>query len=111
MLNIFNSDDINDYIKTHKHVSIKMICKQFNLKPKHAHNILKFNDKTMLDNPRNYGSNKFKNYNLYKYVNETEIKNIIKNEKESLKKVYNNTQNYNAFIESGLDRYLFQKYR
>ena len=67
MLNILNSDDIKEFIKTKNRVSVKMLCKKFNLKPKQAHKILKFDANTILDKPSNYGSCKDKNYNLYSF--------------------------------------------
>ena len=111
MLNMVNSDKINEYIQEKGNVSVKMICKKFGVTPKIGHRILKYNQNTILDSPKYYGSNKFINYNLYRFANEDEIKNICNKETESFKKKYTTDDTLNNFMESGFSKYMMNRYR
>ena len=111
MLNIINSDKVDEYIKDKKNVSVKMICKEFGVKPKIAHRILKYNQHTILDSPHNYGSNKFKNYNLYRVLEDGESDTILSKEMEGLKKRYNDKRALENFMAAGLSNYMMSRYR
>ena len=111
MLNMVNSDKLNEYILEKKQVSVKMICKEFGVAPKIAHRLLKYNKNTILDTPHNYGSNKFINYNLYRTVNDDEVKNIISKELETLKKKYPTKDSLDSFMNSNFGNYVMKRYR
>ena len=69
--------DINEYISSlsnEEHITVKMIIRKFNIKPKHAHRILKNHRSTMLAPPNEYGCYKNINYNLYKKLDNESMK-------------------------------------
>lgn len=90
-----------------KLITTKMLTRKFNIKPKEAHRILKFNKNTILCDPILYGSNKYSNKNLYQMVDqETKLK-ICYQEIENLKK---NKTNIKSFMKSNFANYMNKKY-
>ena len=111
MLNMINSDKIDEYIKNKVTVSVKMICKEFGVAPKIAHRLLKYNKNTMLDIPYNHGSLKFINYNLYRTLKEDELKKIISKELETIKKKYPTKESLDSFMNSNFNKLMMSRYR
>ena len=104
-----NMENCLDYVNNFKgkYITTKMLSRKFNIKPKVSHRLLKFNNKTILSKPRNFGSNKYSNKNLYEIINENEQKNICEREIENLKK---NHINIEDFMKSNFNNLMMRKY-
>ena len=90
-------------------ITTKMLNRNFNIKPKQCHHLLKYHKDTVLETPYSFGSHKHSNYNLYKKVTDEEKINICNHEIDVLTK---NKKNVKEFIDSGAFKTLmYNKYR
>ena len=106
LTNIENSSDYINNFKG-KYITTKMLTRKYNITPKEAHRLLKFNENTKLSNPCNFGSNKYSNKNLYEIINEKDKQYINKREIENLKK---NNINIEHFMKSNFNNLMMRKY-
>jgi len=90
------------------HVTVKMVSKHCNINPKMAKYALRNHSNTMICNPVEYGSSKYKNYNLFKKITEEEKQIFRDNERGNLKQ-YKNLNDNN--LDFAISNYLFKKYR
>ena len=98
----FLDDMVNGQITT------KQLIRNFKIPPKYAHYILKTHPSTMLGKPREFSSNKYINYNLYKKVDDTQITELCEHELETLKK---SKTDIKLFLSSGFEQHMYNKYR
>ena len=113
MLNMYNSDDVQEFINNvpNRLITVKMISRHFKIKPKIAHRILKYNKNTIMCHPFHFGNNKFINRNLYRIINKEDILELCKKETIYLHKIYKDEKLYNAFMDSNFNKYILDKYR
>lgn len=103
-----------EFISQNPYITVKMMIRKFKVTPKVAHRMLKFSDQTMLCSPYEYGSNKFKNYNLYKLVSSKELLALCKSELSTLVKAKYSSiskSELNGYINSDFERYMMDKHR
>ena len=90
------------------HITLRMVIKHCNVKPKLAKYALLNHNNTMLCSPFEYGSGKYKNYNLFKKISDEDKQTFCDNERSNLKKYKNLNDNY---LNYDFSNYLFKKYR
>ena len=91
------------------HITVKMVSKHCNVKAKMAKYALRVHDNTMLCRPIEYGSIKYKNYNLFKKISDEDKSTFCDNERSKLKQ-YKYLNNDNG-INYSISNYFFKKYR
>lgn len=84
------------------HITVKMVSKHCNVKAKMAKYALRNHSNTMICNPFEYGSIKYKNYNLFKKISDEDKQIFCEHERSKLKQY--------KYLNNGAN-YFFKKYR
>jgi hypothetical protein len=92
------------------YITLNML-KCYGIREKVAKHVLKKHKNTMLCEPSEFGSNKFRNEKLYKKVTNDELINLCNTELKYMKKNKNiNDSNFKSYINSGLSWHMMNKY-
>ena len=111
--------ELNDYQKAHEfinsvdhYVTMNMLKKRANIRPKIARRVLRSHPNTMLSEPRAFGSNQNRNEKLYKKISNDEILSLCNEELNYMKKnrIINESK-VDSYIKSGLVQHMMDKYR
>jgi len=111
--------ELNDYQKAHEFISgkddkitLNMLKKHANIKPKVGFRVLRSHPNTMLSEPLVFGSNQNRNEKLYKKISNEEILSLCNDELAYMKKNrIINESNIDSYIKSGLIQHMMNKYR
>ena len=111
--------ELNDYQKAHEfihsvdnHITLNMLKKHCGIRSKIGLLALRKNPKTMLAEPRTFGSNQNKNEKLYKKISNDKILSLCNEELNYMKKNrIINESNVDSYIKSGLVQHMMKKYR